>query len=110
MKTCTVAELLNSNTLQYVAIIHGHGDSYPALHKRTTKKLVCDLVKAIQEVNPATVITINPMSPDSSMGAIETQTQLILTTATVVLFIANGDIKISKWDGHISRKGDLVSI
>lgn len=108
MNNCTVAELLKGHPFPTVAIVHGFGASYVGVEQRATKRRVRELVKMIQEVNPAAVITITPMDPKSPMCVIEDRTHHISSISTVALFVTDRAIKIGKWHKHMARLGEGV--
>lgn len=108
MKECTVAELLKGHLYPSVAIVHGYGESYFGIERRATNKRVRELVKVIQDVNPATVVTITPMDPKSPMCVIEDRTQHIGAISTIALFVTDRTIKIAKWHKHMARLGESV--
>jgi hypothetical protein len=110
MNNCTVVELLKDYSLPSVTILHGCGNSYHGAERRATAKRVRDLVKVIQEVNPATVITISPIDPKLPMCVIENRTQHLCAISTVALYVTTRSIKIGKWHKHMSRLGNTVTL
>lgn len=108
MDECSVAELLKGHLFPSVAIVHGFGKSYGGVAQRATNKRVRELVKMIQEVNPATVITITPMDPKSPISVIEDRTHHVGAISTVALFVTARSIKIGKWHKHMRRLGENV--
>lgn len=110
MNNCTVAELLKDHPHPTIAIIHGCGKSYTGTEMRAIAKRVRDLVKMIQEINPATVITIKPLNSKLPMCVIENQTLHINAISTVALHVTSRAIKIGKWHKHMARLGETVTL